>query len=87
MWVQSDIACIKNATLEKGRRGKKTYNMSVLIDKIKQFKWVPTSREDLACAEDALLANIHGQFYQHTVRTPQCEVNTSSSVAPGAPSE
>ena len=61
--------------------------MSVLIDKIKQFKWVPTSREDLACAEDALLANIHGQFYHHTVRTPQCEINTISSVAPGSPSE
>jgi pimeloyl-ACP methyl ester carboxylesterase len=54
--------------------------MTALLGKIAQFKWVPTGETELASAESAILSNIPGGYHRYVVSTPQCEINTISSV-------
>lgn len=57
--------------------------MATLLSKITNFKWVPTSDDALASAESALLSNIGGGYHRYVVATPQCDINTISSVPQG----
>jgi pimeloyl-ACP methyl ester carboxylesterase len=52
--------------------------MAALLERLRNLRWVPSSDQEIRIIEERLLEPLNGQYTQHMVQTPLCDINTIS---------